>query len=345
MSPAQTKLHLLAGLLALAAATACERTPERLTGEFYAMGGIPVRVAAYQTDRRVFQETVEAFRKKVQALEAQISVYRNNSLISRAGRGEAVELPPQVLAVIQEALDLSRETGGTFDPTVGPLVALWKSGAKRGIPPGAEEIRAALKLTGTGHVHLETKQGKTFLSLDPGSRLDLGGIAKGYFADLGVRMLKEAGVRRGLVELGGDLVAFDLSRSTTRFKIGVRHPRDKGKLLGRLRVQSGGVVTSGDYERYAEIAGRRYSHIIDPRTGMPAGELCAVTLTADSGTRADALATAVMVLGAERGLELVERLPGVEALILAGLPTGDLRVLRSSGIGGSYEPEGSAGEN
>jgi thiamine biosynthesis lipoprotein len=338
----KTQTHVSIGLLTVLLAAACSRIPERLTAEFYAMGGIPVRVTAYQADRQAFSKTVEAFREKVQVLEAQISVYRDNSLLSRAGRGEAVELPPEVLAVIQNALDLSKETGGTFDPTVGPLVALWKQGAKRGTPPGAEEIQATLKLTGTGHVHLKKVEGKTVLSLDPGCRLDLGGIAKGYLADLGARMLEEAGVRRGLVELGGDLVVFDRSENPAPFRIGVRHPRDKQRLLGTLRVHGGGVVTSGDYERYVQIAGKRYGHILDPQTGVPAAEICAVTLTAGTGSHADALATAVIVLGAKKGLELVERLPGVEALIIVETPSGSLRILHSSGIGDRFVPAQSA---
>ncbi len=334
----KTRPHLLIGLLTLLTAGACERAPKRLTAEFYAMGGIPVHVTAYQADRGDFLEAVESFREKVQALEAQLSVYRDNSLLSRAARGEAVELTPEALAVINDALRFSQETGGGFDPTVGPLVSLWKQAEKRGAPPGKDELLEALNLTGINRVHLEKQNNRTVLSLDPGTRLDLGGIAKGYFADLGTRMLMSAGVRRGLVELGGDLVAFDRSEDPAPFQIGVRHPRDQHKLLGKLKLQGGGVVTSGDYQRYVEIAGKRYSHIIDPRTGMPAGELCAVTLTADTGARADALATAVVVLGPEEGLKLVERLPGVEALLVIELPAGGLRVLKSSGVGDRFDP-------
>ena len=350
---------ITAGILAMAfmgfaglSGCAPSGAPSRLTAEFYAMGGIPVHVTAEGAEQEALEAAVAGYRAEVQRLEAELSVHRAGSALSRAARarGEPVAISPLAAELIEQALDLSAETDGAFDPTIGPLVQLWKRSLETGQVPADEAIEAARQSIGCDRVCLVTGSDPPTLALEPGSELDLGGIAKGAFADLGLAWLREAGIRRGLVELGGDLAVFDDRDAPPSFQLGIRHPRRPGGLLGTLRVDAGAVVTSGDYERSRWVSGRRYGHIIDPCTGWPAGSLrrsearegavCSATVFAADAARADALATALVVLGADRGLKLIERIAGAEAVIatFGADASSKVDVIRSSGIGDRFLP-------
>jgi thiamine biosynthesis lipoprotein len=333
--------HILALGALLAAALgvlvpACKGKVEKASVSFHAMGGIPIHVRGWDVEEQRFAEWVEAYRLEVQRLEAAMSVWRENSTISKANRaaGQALELDGHTAAVVAAALRWAHETGGAFDPTVGPLVALWKEAEKSGTAPSPAALDRVLQRIGPHRVRLSQKDGRWLLRLAPGTALDLGGLAKGYFADVGVRWLRAQGVARAVVELGGDLAAYDDRPRPQPFRVGVRHPFRKDALLGTLRVDAGGVVTSGDYERGVTIGGKRYNHIIDPRTGRPAEGVHAVTLLAPDGMTADALATGVLVLGPEAGLALVERIEGVEALLVVADPDAPdgWRVVMSAGL-------------
>lgn len=321
--------------------TGCKGRVEKATHTFQAMGGIPVHVTGWDVEEDRFAELVEAYRLEVQRLEAAMSTWRENSTISRANRaaGQPVPLDGHTAAVVAAALRWAKESDGAFDPTVGPLVTLWQDAEKAGAPPNAAALDRALQRVGPQRVRLTKGDEGWVLRLEPGTALDLGGIAKGYFADVGVRWLRANGVPRAVVELGGDLVAYDDRERPQPFRIGVRHPFRPDGLLGTLQVDGGGVVTSGDYERGVTIAGRRYSHIIDPRTGRPTEKVHAVTLVGPDGMTADALATGVLVLGPEAGLALVERIPGVEALIVVSDPDAPdgWRIVSSAGIADRFE--------
>ena len=344
---------LLVAALALAVlAGACKGRVEKATVTFQAMGGVPIHVTGWDVEEERFGELVEAYRLEVQRLEAAMSNWQENSTVSKANHanGNPVPLDGHTAAVVAASLRWAKETDGAFDPTVGPLVGLWKEAAKERKLPGAAALDRARQRVGVERVHLERatheKGGDAWsLRLEPGTEIDLGGIAKGYFADVGVRWLRQNGVQRAVVELGGDLVAYDDREPPQPFRIGVRDPFYKMRefpgdgILGVLRVDGGSVVTSGDYERGADIDGHRYNHIVDPRTGTPAEGVHSVTLVAPDGTSADALATGVLVLGPVAGMALVERLPGVEAILVVDdkhAPNG-WRILSSSGIGDRFE--------
>lgn len=311
---------------------------ERAEGEFLAMGGIPIRVIAYDVDPAGFERFVSDYRVEVQRLEALLSVHRMRSVISRlnASAGRPFPLDAEVAGLLRESLALAAETGGAFDPTVGPLAAAWKEAARAGAPPAAEALADARRSVGWALVRVEgAPGGGAVVTLPPGGSLDLGGVAKGWMADVGVRLMRARGMRRGLVEIGGDLSAFDDRPVPASFAVGVRDPSSPGELLGRLRVDGGSAATSGDYERGYDVGGRRYNHIFDPRTGLPvAAGLRSVTLLAPTGARADALATAVMVMGEKEGMAFVERTDEVEALLVIDAPAvpGGRRVVLSAGL-------------
>ena len=302
------------------------------------MGGIPVHVTGWSVDERAFEDLVGRYRREVLRLEAQMSVYRANSLLSRANEahGEPVLFDPDTAAVVAEALALAKETHGAFDPTVRPFIALWKQAEESGRVPDHGDLARVGQQVGAGRVHLSppNADGSRELRIEPGTALDVGGIAKGYFADVGLALLREAGVKRALVEIGGDLSAYDDRERPEPFRIGVRHPFSRSDLLGVLTFDRGSVVTSGDYERGFQIGRKRYNHIIDPRTGRPTESLHSVTLVAPNGARADGLATAIMVLGEQEGLAFVEARPELEAVLVVGdrdAPSG-WRTVVSSGL-------------
>jgi thiamine biosynthesis lipoprotein len=172
----------------------------------------------------------------------------------------------------------------------------------------------------------------------PGMRISLGGIAKGYAVDRAVEVLRESGIQGGIVSAGGDLKAFGKREDGGPWKVGVRNPRDPSKNISVIPVSNLAVATSGDYERYRVVGGRRYHHIIDPRTGYPSRGCMSVTVVTEQALEADALATAVFVLGPERGRALLEKLPDVEGILVDG----DGRIVASSGLSGKAWP--SSGE-
>jgi len=332
--------------LALAAAgllpgQGCDRPVDKVSAELIVMGGIPVHVTAYEIGKQRFAEAVEGYRIRVQAIEAAMSVYRSESLVSRANRGEEVVLDDDTVAVLNASIRCARATRGAFDPTVGPLVELWKSAEADDALPSSEALVAARARVGWRRLRLSAEPPHR-LSLDDGTMLVLGAVAKGYAADVGAEMLRLHGISRGLVEFGGDLVVFDDADRPRPFTIGIRHPRDGARLLARLRVDRGAVVTSGDSERYVEIQGMRYGHIVNPRTGFPTDGVMSATVLAPTGADADAFATALVVLGEEAGLELVEQTPELEAVLVVADPAQDtgFRVALSTGVGQRFERVG-----
>jgi thiamine biosynthesis lipoprotein len=321
---------------------ACSARHEQLSAEFLVMGGIPVHVTAWEVEPRRFRRAVSECRQCIQGIESSMSVYRSNSLISRVNRGEIVALDDHTAAVVDTALEVAHRTGCAFDPTVGPLVELWKTAARERRLPEPGELAAARDLVGLERVALARGRPPR-LSVSRGTRLDLGGVAKGYAADAGVEVLAAHGITRALVELGGDVSVLDIADLPRPFTIGIRHPTDRARLLGRLRVASGGVVTSGSTERYFEIGGVRYCHVVDPRSGQPVDGVLSATVTAPTSAEADAVATALMVLGWEAGLEMVSADPDLEAVIVVADPTRPegFRVELSSGAARSWSGGGS----
>ncbi len=336
----------LALLLALAL-LACQPAPhkERLRQEFFAMGGIPVHVTGWDVQEERFNQVVEELRREVLRLESRMSVYQAGSLLSRLNeaKGEPVLLDPETADLVARALAYAEETGSAFDPTVRPFVALWQQAAKDGRLPDAGDLARVRAQVGRERISLGAPdpKGQRTIQLTPGTALDVGGVAKGYFADLGLARLRAAGVKRALVELGGDLAAYDERPTPAPFRVGVRHPFDAGGLLGVVELAGGAVVTSGDYERRFVIGERRYNHIIDPRTGRPTEGVHSATVLSPDGARADALATALVVMGEKTALAFVEARPELEAILVVADPAAPegWRTVVSSGLKERFQPE------
>ncbi|NLA11314.1 MAG: FAD:protein FMN transferase [Firmicutes bacterium] len=255
------------------------------------------------------------------------------SAINDAAGKEPVAVSPETAAVIGEALTYSALSSGAFDPTIAPLLERW--GFREGdcrIPDPVElqEARAAVD-----YRLVEAEAGEIFLPCS-GMALDLGGIAKGYIVDRGLDLLAQSGIEHALINAGGDVGILGPKADGTPWRVGIKHPRSGGVIAVIPWGDRGAIVTSGDYERFFEEDGVRYHHILDPRTGRPASALLSVTVVAPTTMEADALSTALFVLGPQRGLALVESLPGVEAVLI----TPQLELLISSGLGDLLERTG-----
>jgi thiamine biosynthesis lipoprotein len=251
-------------------------------------------------------------------LEGLWSVFRPDSEVSELARCagcQALAIDTDTLAILAAAKEFQVSMLGAFDTTVGPSLTLWRAAQARGSLPAAEEIAAARALLGS--CDIELGPGLRARLKRSGQQLDLGAIAKGYAADRCVELYRQAGIRHALLDLGGNVVLQGQRPDGAPWRVGIQAPgRARGRSIGYLEAADCSVVTSGNYERHFEIAGHRYSHIIDPRTGMPvANDALSATVMAASSTFADALATACIVLGVQDGMTLAEAL-GARALML-----------------------------
>lgn len=267
---------------------------------------------------------------EVERVEGLMSEWRPSSAISaiNAAAGKApVQVPTEVRRLIERSLAVARETDGGFDPTWAALRGVWDFKADPPRLPLRSQLDAAIARIDYRKVKIE---GDTVFLEAPGMALGLGGIAKGYGIDRAVEVLRAHGLERFIVDGGGDLFVAGEKRPGEPWTIGLRHPRG-GALVGELAVRDVAVVTSGDYERFFEIGGRRYHHIIDVRTGMPADRSVAVSVIAPDATTADAWATGAFVLGPAA----LERLGAISAAIFT--PDGRIHANgRLSAIGGRW---------
>ncbi len=274
---------------------------------------------------------------EIARVEGAFSVFKVDSEISRINRmasGGPVTTTDEVLGLIERSIEYSRKTKGAFDITVKPLVDLWYHAKVSQRLPADEKVRDALAKVGSQYISID-RQNKTVRFGREGMGLDLGAIAKGYATDQAIKVLKSNGIQRAIVNSGGDIYCLGRRSATGPWKVGIRHPRDKAKIFAELKLKDMAVDTSGDYEKYFTLNGRRYAHIIDPRTGYPVGDnVVSATVTAREAATADALATALCVLGRE-GLKMIEPM-GAGALIIYK-EGGALKVEMSKGMEARYE--------
>jgi thiamine biosynthesis lipoprotein len=247
-------------------------------------------------------------------LEDILSRHRPGTPVARLNAEGAVRgAPPELIEVMRRATEYSTLTGGAFDVTIAPLLRLYSSRFERGKgPPGDPEIRSALALVGYERVHIDDRS----IALDkPGMSVTLDGIAKGYVVDRTVGVLVDAGAERVMVDAGGDMASGGREARDDPWTVGIQDPYDADGYLGLVRLRGECIATSGDYvQTFTED--RRFHHIIDPRTGRSPDHNSSVTVVAGTALDADALSTAVMVLGPTDGLQLLERLDGAEGVIV-----------------------------
>ncbi len=283
-----------------------------------------------------------AIRDRLERINASVSVYRPESEISRfnaLSAGDSMAVSEDFEHVLRVSSQVYAQTGGAFDPTVKPLLDIWGFGpgaANRETwrPPSEEAMHHALSSVGLNLIDASTSGRLGKLHSDV--QLDLGAVAKGFAVDALAELLEGRGIQDYLVDIGGDVRVSGRNSEGDPWRVGLNRPergQDWGEVLLVLRPGRMAVLTSGDYRQFFEHDGQFFSHILDPRTGHPLdNNVSSVTVLAQTAVLADALSTGLMVLGVEKGLELVESLPGMEALFLTRGDEGAVAEVRSSGF-------------
>jgi len=278
--------------------------------------GTSVEVTVSQVGPEKAEEAVEAAFQEVERINRLMSHYRPDSEVSQISRhaGEkGIRVSPETLEVIERALYFSHLSGGAFDITIGPVFRLWNF--REGKIPDPEKLREQLKKVDYRKVKVDHSRSTVFID-EPGMELDLGAIAKGYAVDRACEVLKKRGVENFLVNAGGDLKVGGGKEKGIPWTIGIQHPRLPSDFIVKIQSKNAGIATSGDYEKYFLKDGERYHHILVPASGLPARECQSVTILSSTAMDADALATAVFVLGPKKGFALIEKTPNVHALIV-----------------------------
>ena len=307
---------------------------------YHLVMGTFARVVAVAKDSDTAQECIQAALAEIRLVDDLMSDFKRDSEIGRANT-EAAEHPVQVgestFEVLRRSVEFSKLSDGAFDVTVGPLVDLFRTAKKTGAAPTQEQIAQAKTKVGFEKLELDG-QNRTVRFTVNGMRLDLGAIAKGYAADKAAEAAQRCGAAGAMVDLGGNIRCFGSPpKGRDHWLIGVQDPNaavegtSGGGLLLTLKINDESIATSGDYQQFALIAGKRYSHILDPHTGWSAEGLSSVTIITDNATDADALSTAVSVMGVEKGLALIEKLPDTEAILITSGPTRE--IIKTSGAG------------
>ncbi|MCB0384273.1 MAG: FAD:protein FMN transferase [Bdellovibrionales bacterium] len=247
--------------------------------------------------------------------ENKVSSWKSGSDTDRLNQeaySKWVEVGPEVLELIGHSRRWNKQSLGAFDPGKGKLYAYWRALKHNSSSIDKREINGMLGPSGMDHVQVKRN---SIRFLQPLVQLDFGGLGKGAAADITGRMLREAGFRNFVIDAGGDLLISG-TKEGRDWRVGVQDPRRRGEVAHFSKGGEYALATSGDYERFIEIEGRRYSHIVDPRSGWPVQKVISATVLANNALDADALATAVTVLGAKAGLDLVNQLEGVEAYLI-----------------------------
>ena len=281
--------------------------------------GTIARIVLYAPDEQLALEASRTAFERMTALENMLSDYRPESELNQLCRdalGSPKPVSPDLFEVLSESQALAGKTGGAFDVTVGPVVQLWRRARRQKELPPSDRLAEARKLVGHQKLQLDSRS-QTALLLIPGMKLDLGGIAKGYAADQALRALQSKGIEMALVGIGGDIAlgAPPPEKSGWRIEIDPG-PAFKAKPFKPLLLSRAGVSTSGDAEQFVEISGKRYSHIVDPRTGMALLGNRSVTIVAANATASDALATALCVMGPKAGLRFIQSRRRTDGLYL-----------------------------
>jgi thiamine biosynthesis lipoprotein len=287
--------------------------------------GTTANVTIVDTDSARAGAAARAAHRALQHVDSLMSNWTTTSEVARLNRvagSEETVVHPEVARVIERALAVGAESEGAFDITVEPLVRAW--GFLGGTPhvPDSAAVRAAFALIGARHVRFDAAS-RTLRFGREGVRIDLGGIAKGYGADAAARALRAAGVEDALVDLSGNMVALGRPPGADAWRIGIRDPRDRMPYFARLALSGRAIATSGKYEQFVADGGRTYGHILDPRTGVPAEGLIAVTVLAADAMTADAWGTALFVLGPAHARRLARAREDLDAVLVVPGPAVD----------------------
>lgn len=307
--------YILSLILVLTALTSCSSSEQdeklTVTGIYF---DTAIQIDVWDADEEILDDCLEL----CELYENKFSNTIEDSEISQINnsKGKTITVSDETIELLQKGIEYGKLTDGKFDITISSVTDLWDfTGNDKGVIPDEASISEALT-----HVNYENIliEGNTVTLTDPETRIDLGGIAKGYIADKLKEFLKSKGVEHALVNLGGNSLSLGKKPDGSKFRIGIQKPfDDRGTTLTVLDIEDQSVVSSGIYERYFELDNTIYHHILDTDTGYPVqNNLLQVTIISDVSADGDALSTACYVLGFEQGSKLIEKLDGIEAIFI-----------------------------
>jgi thiamine biosynthesis lipoprotein len=317
-----TGFHMLCALIMLPGAVKAEW----ITRE-EAIMGTRCAVELWTEDRAKGEAAITSVFDDMRRIDRLMSTWKENteiSLVNREASKHPVKISEEFFRLLQESVRYSELTHGAFDITYASVGYLYDF--KKGVHPDQPAIDAALPGINWRHMVLEDKTFTVFFTR-PGMRIDLGGIAKGYSVDRAIEILQKQGISRAMVNAGGDTRIIG-DRFGKPWVVGIRDPDHEGKTFLRIPLTDTAFSTSGDYERYFDEDGKRFHHIIDPKTGDSARKCRSVTVISGTATRTDALTKSVFIMGPEEGIEFINTLPDVDAVAVA--PDG--KVFYSKGL-------------
>jgi thiamine biosynthesis lipoprotein len=291
--------------------------------------GTEVNIIVVGSNREAIRSAARAGFREISRIEDIMSVYKLDSELCSLNKTGEQEVGEELLCVINKACCASVLSDGAFDITCKPLIDLWHNARKTNEIPDTQSIQDALSIVGYKNISIKNNNVKFNKA---GMKIDLGALAKGYAVDMAMDIIKNYDINGALIDAGGDLRAIGKREDGKLWEIGIKHPREKNRIIGLINLENSAVATSGDYERFFMLNGKKYSHIIDPKTGYPVdNQIVSVSVLSSDCLTCDSLATVLTVLGEKRGIELIEKLKGVEALIIT-IKDGNLNLIKSSGL-------------
>ena len=255
---------------------------------------------------------------EITRIEKLISSWDPNSQTSSINRNagiKPVRIDTELFNLIERAIKISKLTDGAFDISYASMDRIWKFDGSMNVMPSEVEIMTSVAKVGFNNIVLDKNESTVFLKLE-GMKIGFGGIGKGYAADKAKALLIAQGAPSGIINASGDMNTWGKQPDGSEWKVAITNPMNKNKVFALLPITDGAVVTSGNYEKFVNFNGKRYTHIIDPRSGYPSSGIISVTVFAPTAELADALATSVFVMGKEAGLDRINQLPKIECIII-----------------------------
>lgn len=280
--------------------------------------GSPFEIILVGKDTVEINKNIDLGIGEVKRIENLISDWIPTTPISEINRNagiKPIKVSSELFDLIERSIKISILTDGAFDISYASMDKIWKFDGTMKEMPTAEAIKKSVEKVGYKNIILDKANQTVFLKLE-GMKLGLGGIGQGYIADKVKELLKSKGVTSGLINVSGDISTWGRQPNDQQWKVGIKNPVNKNKIFATFPIEDTAVETSGNYEKFVTFNGKRYSHIIDTRTGYPATGLVSVTIFAKTTELADALATGVFVLGVEVGMDLVNQLPGIGCIMV-----------------------------
>ena len=291
---------------------------QKLYSESSILMGSSFEITVVAEDEDFAKESLAIAKKEIIRIEDLISSWDQKSETSRINRNAgiaAVEVSKELFDLIFRAQQISKLSSGAFDLTFAAIDKLWNFDGKESEMPNPDTLKASVFHIGYQLIELDEESLTVFLP-KKGMKIGFGAIGKGYAADRAKQLLVERGVLGGIINASGDMNTWGTKPDGSSWTIGIVNPMNKKKVFSWFSLEHNAVVTSGDYEKFTQINGRRYSHIIDPRTGIPSQGIVSCTVFAGKAELADAIATAIFVMGVESGLFLIDQLPDIEAILI-----------------------------